>query len=84
MTTSEQDTVAPLLALTDEQVATLNAARDILDGIPTMTPRTYEGGMLDATARAAEHAVFMLLNYATNYGDLPLSYRQLHNAEPLA
>jgi hypothetical protein len=67
--------------LTDEEIATLNAARTILDSISKRTPHTRSGGVVDCQADETSHALFMFLNRACSHLLAPLTYDQLHNGK---
>ena len=76
--------------LSDEEIATLNAARSTLDAIASRalygTPgvtSSQADGMIHARADAAADAIFKLLNIANTWWSVPMTHAQLHNREPV-
>lgn len=68
--------------ITAEQVATINAARTVLNAIgdnARLEHDTQASGMIYARAEVAEAALFQLLNWVSAYGHAGLSEAQLHN-----
>lgn len=76
MTTTDEQTAR---IVSDEDLATLNAARTILNTLAKEAPHTWSGGVLYAIFDTAEDAVFQAINVAHNYGGQPMTYEQLHN-----
>jgi hypothetical protein len=73
-------TDAPLI--TDEQVATINEARSVLEAIAKSAHMDHDSqasGMIFARASAAEHDLFQLLNWYDSYAHGGLSKAQIHN-----
>lgn len=88
---------SPELVVTDEQVATLNAARSALDAIavscaragfaaedgrrPHAFPSAMTYGSVRALALEAADSLFRVLNWTNSHGLRDLTAAQLHNAE---
>lgn len=68
--------------ITDDEAATLNAARDVLENIQNRTLSTsndWQAGQLKVAAETADWQVFQVLNHASCYMDEPLDENVLHN-----
>lgn len=65
--------------LTEQNVAVLNLSRTILKQIAEPRPDDWGRARVAISADDAEHAIFLLLNHASTWGDLPLTKAQVHN-----
>jgi hypothetical protein len=68
--------------ITAEQVATINAARTVLEAIAANAYGEHDtqvSGMIYARAAHAAADLFSLLNWVNAYGHAELSKAQLHN-----
>lgn len=68
--------------ITPEDVATLNAARTVLDRIARdfyYEAGTQASGVIFASADDASDAIFSLLNRANSHGGFSLTDDELHN-----
>jgi hypothetical protein len=71
-----------LTLITDEQVATINAARTALEAIADaahLKNDSQASGMIFAMAAAAEGDLFQLLNWYSAYAHANLTAAQIHN-----
>lgn len=69
--------------ITEAEIDALNAARDVLKAIGKRTAHDRASAMLDSAAENADWFIFQMLNRLDSYGGVTMTYRQLHNADPL-
>ncbi len=70
--------------LSDDEIATLNAARRILVAASNRTPHTERGGKCYMALEHAEHGIFQALNWLNATDMRPVSEAQLHLREEVS